>query len=186
MVRAWWRAFAANGFIESDFTGAFASILGSGVAPEWDREHWPLVIRHVRTAHEARCRRAGKPTTADGAKCSKCGGGGGGLVPWPADVRGGTWRPPYRTGDVACTECVPGAKSFDKLEAKANEGEIRSAPGTLCDYEIKVDGAWAEHLAERQYAERMVLLASRETECLPAHKIVKRLAAGFTPPSRPR
>ncbi len=188
MIRAWWRAFAANGFIESDFAEALGELLmlDPGSAPRWDREHWALVMRYLLPALERRTRKRQEPEFESGPGCRTCHRGFV-TVPLKADLRDGTWRPPYREGTVTCSDCYTGRMANAGHQKLASEGAISAAQMSLEVYEASVCKHWRELVAERAETERLIFAAARETECLDTpSKLVKRLADGWTPPRRSR
>ncbi len=188
MIRAWWPAFAGKGFIEPDFATALGELLllDPSSAPRWDREHWALVMRYLVPAFEHRTRARKEPEYESGPECPVCHQGIV-TVPLEADLRDGTWRPPYREGTVTCGSCYAGRERNAAARKMAEEGAISRPQMALPEYEARVCKHWRELMAERARAERLMLAAARETECLDTpSKLVNRLADGWTPPRRSR
>ena len=189
MIRTWWPALAASGFIRADFAAALAALLviDRQSAPKWDREHWSLVMRYLRPAMEARTRKPRAPGhDADAPYCRTCERG---LVSVPLrdDLRDGTWRPPYRRGDVACLDCHTGRQRHAGNQKLAADKAITGEQMTLETYEKTVCKHWRDLVAERAEAERLMRVAARETECLTTFcNLAKRLASGFKMPPRTR
>lgn len=192
MLRVWWPAFAAAGFVEMDFRAAMALLVTSENVPNWPREHLAAVNRELRSARAERERRgeSKQEETRDGERCRLCGWTGWVVVPHPVDVRGGEWVSPYHTCAVACTRCGPGRRMYEQTASAVGE---KKAPLTLDHYELRFDCAWVEHLAEHANAVKLMLRAENETEAVKktamkktATKITRETAAGFAMPPEER
>lgn len=175
MLRVWWPAFAAAGFVESDFREALAKLVIAPNVPNWPREHLAAVNRELRNAQAARTAKPKEVQGYTGPRCSWCEWTGSVVVPHPEDVKGGRWVAPYRTGAVCCTRCGPGMRQYDAMCESATIAK-RDKPLTLDIYEGRFDAAWAEHLEERAQAGRLMRQAENATEAIPAAS-VKRLTA---------
>ncbi len=184
MLRIWWPAFAAVGYYESDFAAALTALVAGDNPPNWPREHLAAVNRELRSARDRRTRRAQSPTAPEGDRCTLCGWTGWVTVPHPEDVFDGQWNPPYRTGAVACTRCGPGSRKYHAARECA-----KTPPLTLDHYELRVDSAWADHLAERTEAERLMLRAMSATEATAPSgfpKLARAMASGAYKPTERR
>lgn len=182
MLRLWWSAFAAAGYIERDFASVLPRLMTASNVPNWPREHLAAVNRELAGARDQRTRRTEAPAAPEGARCGYCGWTGWVEVPHPDDVRDGTWRPPYHRGCVACTKCKPGERKYHAACEQARE-----PPMTIDQYEQRVDPAWAEHLAERAEAERLMHGAEQATASLKnLTTLIGSVAGGMTPPRERR
>jgi hypothetical protein len=184
MLRIWWPAFAAAGFVESDFAASLPRLVTGESVPNWPREHLAAVNRELRQARDRRTRRAESPAGApEGTRCRFCEWTGWVEVPHPACVKDGTWQPPYTRACVACTRCGPGSRKYRAACELAKE-----PPLTLDHYELRHDAAWAEHLAERDEAERLMRRAVEATESVSSGfpKLARAMAAGTYQPTERR
>lgn len=183
MLRLWWPAFAAADYAERDFAAALPRLVTAEATPNWPREHLAAINRELRAERDRRARASlggapggGAGPAPSGPRCPLCDWTGWVLVPHPTCFGGGQWLPPYRTCGVACTRCGPGQRAYAALSMSGRN------PLTLDAYERRHCPAWAEFLAERAEAERLMQLAEGAADvCSPgfprlAQQIARRAA----------
>jgi len=186
MLTHWWRAFAAAGFVQSDFAGAIQRIIAAPETPRWPNEHLAAIKRELFAARDQRAKAAlaRTPNGPDVLRCPLCQWTGWVLVPHPSCVANGQWLPPFRTCAVACTKCGPGQRAFDALGV----GKEPRRPLTLESYEWRVNPAWREQLAAREEAQRLMARAEDEAAAFSPRfaRLAQAMASGTYKPPAPR
>jgi hypothetical protein len=186
MVLHWWPAFAAAGFVQSDFVGTIQRIITAAETPRWPNEHLGAIKRELFAARDRRARAALVKTEpgATGPRCPLCEWTGWVLVPHPSCVAGGQWLPPFRTGTVACTKCGPGQRAYD-ANCMAKDAK---RPTTLETYEWRVNPAWREQMAAREEAVRLMHRAEDAAASFSPSfpRLAQAIAAGTYKPPAPR
>lgn len=187
MLTHWWRAFAAFGFVQSDFVGAIQRIITAAETPRWPNEHLAAIKRELFAARDQRARAALVKTAtagASGPRCSLCDWTTWVIVPHPSCVAGGRWLPPFHTCAVACLKCGPGQRAFEAL------GKLKEPkhPLTLESYEWKFNPAWREQMAAREEAVRLMRRAEDEADAFSPNfpRLAKAMASGTYKPPAPR
>lgn len=183
MTRNWWPAFAGAGYRREDFAGVVGRVILYTPTPRWLNEHLDAIKRAV-SEHRQANRPAAESPTFEAPVCPDCDNTAWVIVPHPADVKDGEWKPErlngrgdpvFRTASVVCTGCGPGLK----LRNAAYEDEkLKKKPPMTIDRYERVNPAWREHLAERKAAEKAMREAddvSRSAEAVDFAALAKRL-----------
>lgn len=173
MTEHWYPAFAQANYLRSEIEGCIPFALTDPTTPRFLGDHLACVKRAVAAVRDAA---RGKTLAADDLAtgailCGFCGWSTWVVVPHPADVKDGAWRPHrlnshgdpvYRTASVACTHCGPGRRAYDATARRMLEAG-KKEPMTIGQYEMRVNAAWREHLVEQAAARRAMWAAETES-----------------------